>query len=79
MAHVTRQTTHRLYVTSTTPVTGSMTAWALRDLVRALDEQQVPDDATVTAHHNVNTRHLERLSVDIITKLGAGPAAPGSS
>jgi hypothetical protein len=62
MAKVTRSdTAYSIHIRSEYPVQGSMTVWALRDFVRALDEAGIPDNAPLTAEHNHDTRHLSAL------------------
>lgn len=45
------------------PIADRMVAWHLRDLVRALDAQEVPDTAKVVAHMG-NTGHTTNLTVE---------------
>ena len=63
MAEVnTSATTYTVNVSSQPPMSGSMTVWALRDFVKALDEAGVPGDVTLVASHN-DTRHFTGLRV----------------
>ena len=70
MAEVTKSASRSTYIRSQPKYTGGMTVWALRDLVRALDAEEIPDDARVTAHHAIETRHLIQLSVRVTVPLG---------
>lgn len=64
MADINRpDPTYTISVSSYAPTAGDMTVWSLRDLARALDEQGIPDTATVTCEHNHSTQHLVRLRV----------------
>jgi hypothetical protein len=63
MAKITKsETSYSIYVSSQ-PLNGTMTVWALRDFVRALDEAGIPDNAELVAQHNHDTRHFNGLSV----------------
>lgn len=63
MAKVTRSdTAYSIYIASQ-PLNGAMTVWALRDFVRALDAEGIPDNANVQDHHNHDTKHFNGLSV----------------
>ncbi|KAB8186893.1 hypothetical protein FH608_046230 [Nonomuraea phyllanthi] len=63
MAEVKRTRSASLYIRSRPPYQGSMTVWALRDFVRALDAEGVSDKTTVDCHHSHDTRHVVSLSV----------------
>lgn len=50
-------------VASWPPVSGGMTVWALRAMVRALDEAGIGDSERVDCEHDDATGHLVRLRV----------------
>lgn len=62
MAKTTRSdTAYSIYVRSA-PGMGAMTVWALLDFARALQAAGIPDNATITDHHD-DVRNLTALSV----------------
>lgn len=64
MADIRRSATqYSITISSDPPATGGMSVWALRDLVRALDEAGIPNDAMVIDEHANDTGHLVRLRV----------------
>jgi len=69
MAEVTRSASRSVHISSQPPVTGGMSVWALRDFVRTLDAEQIPDDARVQYHRADDTMHLVRLSVRVTIPL----------
>lgn len=75
MAKVTRSATRNTYIRSEYPHQGSMTVWALRDFVRTLDAEGIPDDATLSAERNHSTLHFIGLNVRVTTEVDeAAPA-----
>ncbi|MGI5144809.1 hypothetical protein ACQEVC_45580 [Plantactinospora sp. CA-294935] len=75
MAKVTRSASRSIYIRSVSPYQGGMSVWALRDFVRALDAEEIPDDAKVECHRDHNTLHLTNLSVRVVTEDTAGTPA----
>lgn len=74
MAKITRSdTAYSIYLASQ-PLDGAMTVWALRDFVRALDAEGIPNDAKLEAHHNHDTKHFNGLSVrhTVVVEPGEG-------
>ena len=69
MAKVSKSVSRSIYIRSEYPHQGSMTAWALRDFVKALDENGVPDDATLSAERNHSTLHFIAISVRVTTEI----------
>ena len=67
MAKVSHSHTRSVYVASAP--SDRMTLWRLRDFLAACDEQGVPDDAAITAHHSDSTRHFTGVSVRHTTDL----------
>ena len=61
MAKTTRSAGRSIYIVS--QPSDRMTAWHVRDFVRALDEHSIPDNAMVTAEKNISTLHTTGLSV----------------
>lgn len=76
MAKVTRSATRSTYIRSEYPYQGSMTVWALRDFVRALDAEGIPDDATLSAEKHHNTLHFIGLNVRVTTEINESDKAP---
>ncbi|WP_346536968.1 hypothetical protein [Micromonospora sp. DPT] len=76
MAKVTTSASRTIYIRSEYPVQGSMTAWALRDFVRALDEHGIPDNATLTAERDHNTMHFVAVSVRVSEPVKPEPTEP---
>ncbi len=68
MATVTKSASRSIYIASEPPYQGSMTVWALRDFVRALDEHGIPDNATLTATHATDTQHFTGIYVRVTTE-----------
>lgn len=54
---------YSVVVQSTPPMSGHMTAWELRDFVKALDAAVIPDDARILHDLNQDTRALAYLRV----------------
>lgn len=69
MAKVTKSASRSIYIASEPPYQGSMTAWALRDFVRALDEHQVPDNAKLDCHRDHGTLRFTGVSVRVTTAI----------
>ncbi|MEV7267082.1 hypothetical protein AB0N38_26320 [Micromonospora aurantiaca] len=67
MAKISKSASRSVYIASN-PIRG-MTVWALRDFVRALDAEGIPDNAKLTCDHDHNTRHLTGLSVRVTTEI----------
>lgn len=63
MAKVTRSAGLSIYISSEPPTRGTMTVWALRDFLRAVDEAGIPDTATLSAERNHNTMAFTAVSV----------------
>lgn len=75
MAKVTQSASRSIYIRSEPPHQGSMTAWALRDFVKALDEHGVPDTATLTAERDHTTSHFVAVSVRVTTLIDEASTA----
>ena len=74
MAKIKHSHTKSVYITSVAPMSGSMTISALRDFLDACTAEGVPDNVTLTAHHNTDTRHFTHVSVchtvDVVSAEG---------
>ena len=73
MAKVTKSASRSVYIASEHPVQGSMTAWALRDFVRALDAEGIPDNATLSAERDHNTMHFIGVNVRHTVDIAPAP------
>ncbi len=69
MATVTKSASRSIYIASKPPYQGSMTVWALRDFVRALDAESIPDSAKLDVHRDHNTLHFTGLSVRVTSNI----------
>ena len=73
MAKVNRSgQSYQINVTSQHPYQGGMTAWALRDFVKALDEQGIPEDTRIVCDYDQTTRHLIGLRVSHTVVVATG-------
>jgi hypothetical protein len=63
MAKVRKSDTAYSVTVSSQRTNGTMTVWALRDFVRALDEAGIPDDAQLVDEHNSDTRAFSGIRV----------------
>lgn len=68
MAKVSKSASRSIYIRSDYSQ-GSMTVWALRDFVKALDEHGVPDNTTLSAERDHNTLHFIAISVRVTTEI----------
>lgn len=71
MAKTERGASRTTYVRSAT--VERMTAWDVRDFVKALDEAAVPDKTEVDAEHHHTTRQLTRLYVRFSEDIDGWP------
>lgn len=71
MAKTERGASRTVYVLS--EPSNRLTAWDVRDFVKALDAAGVPDNAQIEDHHDHSTRHLQRLSVRFTEKIDGWP------
>jgi hypothetical protein len=62
-ASVTKSETAYTVNVVSTPANGPMTAWQLRDFVRALDKAGIPDNARILDTHNHQTATFMGLRV----------------
>ena len=78
MAKTTRsRTAYDVTVSSSPPMSGAMTLWALRDFLAACDAAGIPDTAELTADHEHSTRHFTgvwvRHTFVVDQPAGTGP------
>lgn len=69
MAKVTTSASRTVYIRSESPYQGSMSVWALRDFLKAVDELGVPDNAALTCHKAHDTQHFIGISVRVTTDI----------
>ncbi len=58
-----RQSAQQYTITVASAPADHLTAWGLRDIVRALDDQGIPDEATVLCSHSNSTQALTGVRV----------------
>jgi hypothetical protein len=78
MAKVSKSASRSVYIASPPPVQGSMTVWALRDFLAAVDAEGIPDNATLECQRDHNTFHFTGVSVRYTVPISPDPTTPDS-